>query len=104
MEGRADGFCYLAGVQLALNDIAPTHATLGTLNAVALTLTSGLRAFSPALFSSIFATGVSLRFLGGHLIWVVMVSLALGSTVAMRWLPARAEGKIKPETTADSSD
>ncbi|GAB7348317.1 hypothetical protein MBLNU459_g6295t2 [Dothideomycetes sp. NU459] len=39
------------GVQLALNNISPTPAVLGTLNAVALALTCGIRAVTPAAFA-----------------------------------------------------
>ncbi|KAG0645782.1 Efflux pump azaK [Hyphodiscus hymeniophilus] len=91
------------GVQLALNDIAPTHATLGPLNGIALALISGIRSFAPALFSSIFATGVRMRILDGLFIWVILVILALTYTVAIRWLPERAEGKVKSEANGGSS-
>jgi hypothetical protein len=86
-----------AGVQLALNDIAPTYASLGTLNAIALTVVSALRAFAPALFSSIFATGARMQLLNGYLVWLVLIILALAFTVAIRWLPEKAEGKLKQE-------
>jgi MFS family permease len=74
-------------IQLVLNDVTPTPAVLGTLNAVALTLVSGIRAFSPALFASLFATSVRSGVWGGHLIWILMVVLALGFTVVSRWVP-----------------
>ena len=90
-------FVPTAAIQLALNDIAPTHATLGTLNAIALTVVSAIRAFTPALFSSIFATGVRMQCLDGHLVWLVLVSAALAFTVAIRWLPQKAEGELKEE-------
>ncbi|KAK5077067.1 hypothetical protein LTR64_005453 [Lithohypha guttulata] len=81
-------------IQLALNDVSPGPKTLGTLNALALTLVSGLRAFSPAAFTSLYAVGVSKQILKGYLAWVVMVVLAAGFSVAVRWLPEKAEGKI----------
>jgi len=84
-------------VQLALNDIAPSPQTLGTLNALALTLVSGLRAVAPALFASIFATGARTQILDGYLVWYVLVLLALALTVTVRWLPEKAEGKLKEE-------
>lgn len=84
-----------AGVQLALNDISPSHATLGTLNAVALTLVSGIRAVAPALFASLFATGVRNHILSGLFIWPVLVILAICPIVAVRYLPAKAEGRVK---------
>lgn len=89
-------FCVGSGVsmsftaiQLVLNDVSPGPGVLGTLNAVALTLVSGIRAFSPALFASLFAASVRSRVLAGHLIWILMVLLALGFTMVSRWVPER---------------
>jgi hypothetical protein len=90
-----------AGAQLALNDIAPSPSTLGTLNALALTLHSALRMIAPALFSSIFATGVRTQFLNGYLVWVVLVLLSLGLAVTIRSLPEKAEGKLKSNNALD---
>ncbi|KAK5477745.1 hypothetical protein LTR55_008337 [Exophiala xenobiotica] len=78
-------------IQLVLNDVSPSPAVLGTLNAVALTLVSGIRAFSPALFASLFATSVGSKVLGGHAIWILMIALALGFTVVSRWVPEDEE-------------
>lgn len=86
-----------AAVQLALNDISPSSETLGTLNALALTLVSGLRAIAPALFSSIFATGVRNQIFNGYLGWVVLIVMASALLVALRYLPAKAEGKLKKD-------
>jgi hypothetical protein len=86
---------------LALNDISPTHATLGTLNAIALALVAGIRSFAPALFSIIFATGARLQFFYGYLVWIVLVALALVFTVIIRWLPEKAEGELKSETAPE---
>ena len=91
---------YSAAVQLALNDIAPSPSTLGTLNALALTLVSGIRAVAPAAFSSIFATGVGNQILDGHLIWVILVLMALAYIAAVRWLPEKAEGKLKEDESS----
>ncbi|KAH0842364.1 hypothetical protein FOPE_07479 [Fonsecaea pedrosoi] len=74
-------------IQLVLNDVSPGTEVLGTLNAVALTMVSGIRAFSPALFASLFATSVRSGVLGGHVIWILMVALALGFAVVSRWVP-----------------
>jgi hypothetical protein len=84
------------GAQLALNDIAPSSATLGTLNALALTLASAIRMVAPALFSSIFAWGVRNQILMGYLIWVVLVAVAVALAVTVHWLPEKAEGRLKP--------
>ncbi|KAL1877342.1 hypothetical protein VTK73DRAFT_8715 [Phialemonium thermophilum] len=74
-------------VQLAVNDIAPDPTVLGTLNALALTGTSGIRAFAPALFTSLFAVGARTQWIFGYLFWAVMVALAIVWTVMSRYLP-----------------
>ncbi|ETI27017.1 hypothetical protein G647_10116 [Cladophialophora carrionii CBS 160.54] len=86
------------GIQLVLNDVSPGPEVLGTLNAVALTLVSGLRAFSPALFASLFATSVRSGVLGGHVIWILMVCLAVGFSFLSQWVPEpiQAESKSGP--------
>ncbi|KAK4992993.1 hypothetical protein LTR66_000933 [Elasticomyces elasticus] len=84
-------------VQLILNDIAPSPSTLGTLNALALTINSGIRAVAPALFSALFAIGVRTGFVDGHLVWIILVLLAAGLSVAARRLPNKAEGRIRQD-------
>lgn len=78
-------------VQLALNDVSPSHQSLGTLNALALTCMSGLRAFTPALFTSIFAFGVRNQILAGHLIWAILVALAGLLSAVTPYLPEVSE-------------
>ncbi|KAK7513035.1 major facilitator superfamily domain-containing protein [Phyllosticta citriasiana] len=80
---------------LTLNDISPSPATLGTLNAIALSLGSGIRAFAPAAFASFYAVGVRGHLLGGYLVWLVFFVLVVGFAVAVRWLPPGAEGDVK---------
>lgn len=82
-------------IQLALNDVSPSPAVLGTLNALALSLITGVRAFSPALFASLFAVGARTQWLGGYAIWVLMTVIAAGFTVVSRWLPDYEELKKK---------
>lgn len=77
--------------QLAVNDVVPSPESLSTLNALALTGASALRAFSPASFTSLFAIGVGSQILGGYLVWVVLVVLAVGFTVSTRYLPPTSE-------------
>lgn len=84
-------------VQLVLNDVSPSPHVLGTLNAVALTLVSGIRAFSPALFASLFAASVRSRIWGGHIIWILMVVLAAGFTLVSRCTPEK--DKIDKDAT-----
>jgi len=90
-------------IQLVLNDVSPSPAVLGTLNAVALTLVSGIRAFSPALFASLFAASVGSKVLGGHVIWILMIALALGFTVVSRWVPEEKE-EVKNGERQDDRD
>lgn len=86
-------------IQLVLNDVSPSPAVLGTLNAVALTVVSGMRAFSPALFASLYAASVRSGVWGGHLIWILMVALAFGFTIVSRWVPEK--DKLAKNTTED---
>jgi hypothetical protein len=80
-------------VQLALNDICPTPAALGTLNAIALTIVSAIRAVCPALFASLFAFGARTQALGGYLIWLVLIVMTV-ITSALTWrLPEKAYGR-----------
>jgi len=88
-------------VQLALNDIAPSPATLGTLNGLALTLSSAVRMVSPGAFASLFALGAKSQFLNGHFIWVVLVAIAAFSNVVVQYLPEKAEGKQKPHVESE---
>ena len=93
-----------AAVQLALNDIKPSPQTLGTLNAIALTLASGIRAVAPAAFGSLFATGIKTQILNGYLAFFVLMLLTLVLSVPLRWFPAKAEGKVKHnETTLENA-
>ncbi|KAK5692092.1 hypothetical protein LTR97_011266 [Elasticomyces elasticus] len=81
-----------ACVQLALNDISPSSTVLATVNALALTVNSGVRAFAPVAFTSLFAVGVKWGWADGHLIWFVLIGIALGLNVACWFLPKAAEG------------
>lgn len=80
-------------IQLAINDISPSPRVLGTLNALALTGVSGLRAFCPALFTTLFAIGARTQLLGGYAIWVLLLVLASGLSVTARYLPEPREAR-----------
>ncbi|KAK0111141.1 hypothetical protein ONS95_001517 [Cadophora gregata] len=84
-------------VQLALNDVSPSPTAFGTLNALALTLVCAIRTVGPFAFTSIFAAGANSQFLDGYLVWFVLVIITLMGSVAMRWFPENAEGKLKQE-------
>lgn len=91
-------------VQLALNDISPSPAVLGTLNAVGMVMTAGVRAVAPALFASTFAMGVRNQILWGYLAWVILILMAVGGAVFVRSLPAKAQGMIRKKPVAEDEN
>ncbi|KAF2250677.1 MFS general substrate transporter [Trematosphaeria pertusa] len=84
-------------VQLTINDMAPSHETFGTLNAIVLALQSGLRAIVPAVSTSIYATGVRYHIAGGQLFWILLILVAFGLIFLLRILPEKAEGRPQRE-------
>ncbi|CAK7198657.1 hypothetical protein SEUCBS139899_001321 [Sporothrix eucalyptigena] len=102
--GSGVSMCFTA-IQLAVNDIAPSPQLLGTLNALALTGVSAIRAFTPALFTSLYAINARTQLLGGYAIWVLMVAIAFGYTIAARYLPDyEALKKARSEPNAHDAD
>ena len=95
-----------ACVQLCINDVSPSSTGFATLNALALSITSGVRAFAPALGTSIFAAGVRSGWAHGHLVFFVLFSIGVGLIVACNFLPPNAEGKPQkdPEPERDESE
>ncbi|KAJ7593059.1 MFS general substrate transporter [Mycena floridula] len=93
------------GIQLALNAVSPSPVVLGTLNAIALTLVSATRAVSPALFSSIFATGIRYQIFGGYLIWAVLIVVTLIHMATVPLLPESPIVKpvVPPEEEEETS-
>jgi hypothetical protein len=91
-----------AGAQLMVNDVAPSHETLGALNAIVLAFSSGIRAFAPALATSLYAIGVKYHILGGQLFWLVNILLAIGFFGALGLLSETAEGKVKRASNEDA--
>lgn len=95
--------CNAAASQLAVNAVSPTHQLLGTLNALAMTLASFTRAVSPALFASLYATGVHNHILSGQLAWVVFLGITLAHSFSLlRLIPPQAEKQ--PEKVASGED
>jgi len=76
-----------------VNDIAPTSTVLGTVNALALTVNSGVRAVAPIAGTSLFAVGVKLQWADGHLVWFVFLAAAVGLNVLARFIPEKAQGR-----------
>ncbi|KAF2688503.1 MFS general substrate transporter [Lentithecium fluviatile CBS 122367] len=87
-------------VQLAVNDIAPSHETFGTLNAMVLATQSGLRAVFPAVSTSVYAVGVKYHLIGGQMFWVLITLIAMGLRPLVSYLPEKAQGK--PQTEEDN--
>lgn len=73
--------------QLALNDAAPSTHVLGTLNAMAMTMSSGIRSIVPAVITVIYAVGVRGQILGGHLAWVILTPIAAALIFVVKALP-----------------
>jgi hypothetical protein len=86
-----------------VNDIAPSHETLGELNAIVLALSSGIRAIVPALSTSLYAIGVKYRIFGGQLFWVILIVLASGLLPLLKILPEKAAGRPQEEEQSDES-
>lgn len=93
-----------ACVQLCLNDVAPNPRSLATLNAIALTVNSGLRAVIPVAFTSLYATGVKWGWAHGHLAWFFLIGSAVTLVVGVRYLPKQAEGRLPQKKTGDVED
>ncbi|OAA53872.1 Major facilitator superfamily transporter [Cordyceps fumosorosea ARSEF 2679] len=77
-----------SGVQLAVNEASPSRRVLGKVNSMAEICASVSRTLAPPPSTSLFAVGVGGQILGGYLVWVVMMVLALGLPVALHWFPA----------------
>ncbi|KAF2399376.1 MFS general substrate transporter [Trichodelitschia bisporula] len=88
-------------VQLAINDVAPSAEVLGTVNGLALTAQSATRAFSPAVFTSVYAWGVGRGVLGGYFGWVVLIVGAVGLGGYLMWFPKELEGKGAKKSGGD---
>jgi MFS family permease len=101
--GSGVAMCFTA-IQLCINDVNPKPSTLGTLNALALALVSGTRAFTPGLFTSLFAIGLRKRILGGFFIWAILIVIALAFTLDCQWLPPNAEGKVAKPNESEEDD
>jgi hypothetical protein len=91
-------------VQLCLNDVAPSPSTLATLNAVALTANSGIRALAPVGMTSLYAVGIKGGWVDGHLGWICLVTMGVLLNASVRWLPASAEGDIRGAAKVDDEE
>ncbi|BGP39315.1 hypothetical protein JCM10449v2_003253 [Rhodotorula kratochvilovae] len=67
---------------ITITDAAPSRRLLGTLNGVAQMCSSLMRSIGPFCASSLFALSVSHHLLGGQLVFLVMVLVAVGGAVS----------------------
>ncbi|WPG98786.1 Hypothetical protein R9X50_00158200 [Acrodontium crateriforme] len=91
-----------ACVQLCINDISPSPEVLATVNSLALTVNSAMRAVTPVAATSLFAVGVKLQWADGHLVWFFIIALAAGLNIAFPFLPERA--RDSPASRARAND
>ncbi|GAA5906508.1 hypothetical protein JCM6882_004454 [Rhodosporidiobolus microsporus] len=85
---------------LTLTDAAPSKRLLGTLNGVAQMGSSLMRSIGPFTASSLFAFSVSRPdILGGQLVFLVMVLVAVGGAVSTLWLENK--GRASEERRAE---
>ncbi|OAA60226.1 major facilitator superfamily transporter [Niveomyces insectorum RCEF 264] len=71
----------LSSVMLLINNSAPSHETLGTLNGIAQTLSAAGRSFGPFLSGALFSASTRLRPKGELLAWCIF-----GGISALGWL------------------
>lgn len=92
--------------QLCVNDITPSPEVLGTLNAVVLTVQTGIRTFAPVFATSMFAWGVKWGFAHGQFAWFVLIATAALLVVAVRFLPEKAKGRPmkKPQDSREDDE
>ncbi|PIB02082.1 putative peptide/nitrate transporter [Cercospora beticola] len=90
-----------AAVQLLINDISPSKEVLATVNALSLTVSSGVRAVAPALFTNITALGIRWGWADGHLVWFIFIALAALLIVVTRLLPDEDSNKAQDAKQAN---
>lgn len=95
---------------LTITDSSPSRRLLGTLNGVAQMCSSLCRSFGPMAASSLFAFSKERRWLGGNLVWAVMVGVAILSAAATSLLVDRpaewreAKGGVAPDQVEEDVD
>jgi len=68
---------------------APSRGTLGAVNGLAQMSVSVMRAIGPAAANSLFSLSIQNNYLGGSLVYVVLICVVCVSTVVASMLPAR---------------
>ena len=89
---------------LCVNLISPSSESLGTLNSLALALQSGIRAFTPFAFSSIYAVSVQKQILHGQFVWLLLGILAALFGFGTLWLPKKTDDREKKPRSGEGDD
>ncbi|KAL9485256.1 hypothetical protein ACSS6W_004045 [Trichoderma asperelloides] len=84
-------------IQLALNDVSPNPHVMGTLNALAMTAASAIRSFVPGVSTVIYAIGLKYQILWGHLVWAILIPIAMSLSIFVRWLPEDKQSHKLPQ-------
>ncbi|EGG07463.1 uncharacterized protein MELLADRAFT_105882 [Melampsora larici-populina 98AG31] len=71
---KSPGLISFVCISIMLNNSAPS-SSLGTLNGLAMTCTALSYTIGPILASSLFSYSIHTQFLGGNLVWVVMIMI-----------------------------
>ena len=69
---------------------APNKASLGATNGLAQMMVSVMRTFGPAAANSLFALSIRHQYLGGWLVYCVLLAVASGSVLVATTLPHKA--------------
>lgn len=59
---------------------------------------------SPALFTSIYAFGVKRGWADGHLVWFILIAIALLLNVGVYFIPEQAEGRPEKKVKAQNEN
>ncbi|KZV74592.1 MFS general substrate transporter [Peniophora sp. CONT] len=66
---------------------APNRASLGSVNGIAQLMVSIIRTIGPALANSLFSLSVKHKYLGGYMVYYVLVAMSLASLILAAMLP-----------------
>ena len=66
---------------------APNKASLGSVNGIAQLMVSIIRTIGPALANSLFSLSVKHKYLGGYMVYYVLVAISLASLILAAMLP-----------------
>ena len=92
-----------AAMQLCVRSVSPSKQTLATTNALAMTVNAGVKAISPAIFTSLWALGVRLQWLNGQFGFIVVIPFTALLPVTLLWLPETVKRENASKKVEDSS-